>query len=155
MARVLIFFSFALASRILVAQEPRIPEGPPPPELVGRWMEKTPDHKGDFVGYYCDQSSFVFGYEGKSSKFKKDVTLSGNHIVTAPSGINASGMIVGWSVDFTANTQGFVLKGGTASFVSYPGAAQTQLEVHRRRLVAAGWRARWRLRTGRAGRGAA
>lgn len=85
------------------------------------------DPKGDFVGYYCDPSSFVLGYEGKSAKFKKDVTLSGNHIVTAPSGINASGMIVGWSVDFTANTQGFVLKGGTASFVSYPGAAQTQL----------------------------
>jgi hypothetical protein len=85
------------------------------------------DSKGDFVGYYCDQTSFVVGYQGSKGKFKKAVTISGNHLVVAPSGINSSGTIDGWSVDFAGNTQGFILKGGTTSFVSYPGAALTQL----------------------------
>lgn len=85
------------------------------------------DSKGDFVGYYCDVTGFVFGYQGKAGKYKKAVTISGTQLVTAPSGINASGLIVGWSADITGAVKGFVLKGGTTSFVTYPKATDTQL----------------------------
>src|SRR5215213_7641935 len=47
-------FSVALAWALLgaaAAQEPRIPEGSPPSELIGRWLEKTATRSGDLVGY--------------------------------------------------------------------------------------------------------
>ena len=49
-------FSLALGALLaaaisLRAQEPTIPEGPPPDELVGRWLEKTATRKGDLTGY--------------------------------------------------------------------------------------------------------
>jgi hypothetical protein len=83
--------------------------------------------KGDFVGYTCDKTGFVNGYKGKAGKFTGNVTISGFQLVTAPSGIDSSGMIVGWSVDTGGVAKGFILKGSTTSFVSYPKAQQTQL----------------------------
>jgi hypothetical protein len=54
---------FLFASAFAFAQEPKIPENGPPPELVGRWLEKTPRQSGDLVGYnvYCfgRQSEFL------------------------------------------------------------------------------------------------
>lgn len=85
------------------------------------------DAKGDFVGYTCDQTHLVVGYQGKSAKYKKDVKISGTQLIVAPSGINASGMIDGWSVDTSGATKGFILKGGTTNFVIYPHAKTTQL----------------------------
>ncbi|MGZ4983264.1 MAG: hypothetical protein ACXV9Q_04135 [Chthoniobacterales bacterium] len=56
-------FIFFAAARLAFSQEARIPEQPPPPELVGRWLEKTPRQSGDLVGYnvYCfgRQSEFL------------------------------------------------------------------------------------------------
>lgn len=85
------------------------------------------DAAGDFVGYTCDQTQIVVGYQGKSGKYKNDVKISGTQFAVAPSGINASGMIDGWSVDIGGVAKGFILKGGTTSFVTYPHATQTQL----------------------------
>jgi hypothetical protein len=44
-----------VAGASVFAQEPKPPETAPPPELVGRWLEKTSLRKGDLVGYnvYC------------------------------------------------------------------------------------------------------
>jgi hypothetical protein len=57
-------FLVLLASAVVAhAQDAKVPEGPPPPELVGRWLEKTVSRKGDLVGYtlYCfsRKSDFV------------------------------------------------------------------------------------------------
>ena len=83
--------------------------------------------KGDFVGYTCDQTGFIVGYKGKAGKFTDDVTITGFQLAVAPSGIDSSGTIVGWSVDSGGVAKGFILKGGTTSFVTYPQAQQTQL----------------------------
>lgn len=83
--------------------------------------------KGDFVGYTCDQSGLVTGYKGKAGKFTGNVTISGFQLAVAPSAIDSSGMIAGWSVDTGGVAKGFILKGGTTSFVTYPQAQQTQL----------------------------
>lgn len=85
------------------------------------------DAAGDFVGYTCDQTHLVVGYQGKAGKYKNDVKISGTQFAVAPSGINASGVIDGWSVDISGVAKGFILKGGTTSFVTYPHATQTQL----------------------------
>jgi hypothetical protein len=85
------------------------------------------DTKGDFVGYTCNQTGVVVGFKGKAGKYTGDVTISGFQLITAPSGINNSGIIVGWSVDTGGVAKGFILKGGTTSFVTYPKAMQTQL----------------------------
>jgi hypothetical protein len=42
---------FALPVRPAAAQQPKVPDGPPPHELVGRWAEKTSDRKGNHVRY--------------------------------------------------------------------------------------------------------
>lgn len=39
------------AARVAIAQEAKVPEASPPPELVGRWIEKSSAHKGELVGY--------------------------------------------------------------------------------------------------------
>jgi hypothetical protein len=83
--------------------------------------------KGDFVGYTCDQTGVISGYKGNAGKFTGKVTISGFQLATAPSAINDSGMIVGWSVDIGALAKGFILKGSTTSFVTYPKAKETQL----------------------------
>jgi hypothetical protein len=83
--------------------------------------------KGEFVGYYCDDTGFVLGYKGKAGKYQSAVTISGTQLATAPSAINAAETIAGWSVDFSGASKGFILKGGVTSFVSYPSATQTQL----------------------------
>jgi hypothetical protein len=85
------------------------------------------DTKGDFVGYTCDKTGLITGYKGKAGKFTGNVTISGFQLATAPSGINDSGMIVGWSVDTGGLAKGFILKGSTTSFVTYPKAKETQL----------------------------
>jgi hypothetical protein len=83
--------------------------------------------KGAFVGYMCDKTGLVTGYKGKSGKYVSDVTISGFQLAVAPSGINDSDLIVGWSVDTGGKAKGFILKGSTTSFVTYPQADQTQL----------------------------
>jgi hypothetical protein len=83
--------------------------------------------KGEFVGYTCDKTGIITGYKGKAGKYTGDVTISGFQLATAPSGINDSDVIVGWSVDTGGVAKGFILKGSTTSFVTYPGAQQTQL----------------------------
>jgi len=83
--------------------------------------------KGAFVGYMCDQTGLVTGYKGKVGKYTGDVTISGFQLAVAPSGINDSDLIVGWSVDTGGKAKGFILKGSTTSFVTYPQADQTQL----------------------------
>ena len=70
----LFFLCLALAAPALVAQEPKIPEGPPPPELVGRWLEKTSDRKGDFAGYniyfFSRKSEFLVVTRVRNEKTK-------------------------------------------------------------------------------------
>jgi hypothetical protein len=83
--------------------------------------------KGDFVGYTCDQTGVITGYKGNAGKFTGNVTISGFQLATAPSAIDDSGMIVGWSVDTGGVAKGFILKGSTTSFVTYPKAKSTQL----------------------------
>jgi hypothetical protein len=83
--------------------------------------------KGDFVGYTCDKTGLIGGYKGKAGKFTGNVTISGFQLATAPSAIDDSGMIVGWSVDTGGLAKGFILKGSTTSFVTYPSAKETQL----------------------------
>jgi hypothetical protein len=83
--------------------------------------------KGEFVGYTCDQTGVITGYVGKAGKYTGDVKISGFQLAVAPSGINDSDTIVGWSVDTGGVAKGFILKGSTTSFVTYPNAQQTQL----------------------------
>lgn len=49
--RPLVILSAFLAAALSQAQEPKIPETAPPAELVGRWLEKTSEQKGEFAGY--------------------------------------------------------------------------------------------------------
>jgi hypothetical protein len=48
-------------------------------------------------------------------------------LATVPTGVNAHGDIVGYYVDSTGNTDGFLLSGGSYTTIMYPGAASTQL----------------------------
>lgn len=74
-------FGFCLLGLALsgyVAEEPKVPEGPPPSELVGRWLQKTADRKGDLVGYnvytFSRKSEFHVGTMVRNEKTKRWVS---------------------------------------------------------------------------------
>lgn len=81
---------------------------------------------GDFVGFYCVGTTLL-GFRGAGEKYVEDVAISGTHLLTVPAGINSLGTVDGFSVDIDGVWRGFVLKDGTTTVVTYPGATRTQL----------------------------
>jgi len=106
-------FFFTLVAPSISAQEPKIPEGPPPPELVGRWLEKTSDRKGDFVGYnfylFSRKSEFLVLSRVRNEKTKTWVnpkklypkdrpSLPGYFEVRPPDGLNFNVVVMALAV---------------------------------------------------------
>jgi hypothetical protein len=95
------------------------------------------DAGGDFVGSYCDGSG-SHPFVGKKAKYKKAITLSGAHILVFPSGIDSAGDIDGSVQDPDSKIRGFLLKDGTTTEVTFPGADQTQFSGLNDKGVASG-----------------
>jgi hypothetical protein len=85
----------------------------------------------EFAASYVNQSLTVVGYLGENGQYKKAVKLSGiNNTGVGPRGVNSRGDIVGWYYDASGVQHGFLLSGGTATKIDYPGknVASTLLE---------------------------
>jgi hypothetical protein len=108
-------------------------------------LDGTPggfNQSGEFVGNYCDESGKTFGYYGRNGRFKKDLTIPGDHLSVAPTGINKFGQVVGYVADGTqgnAVEHGFFLDNGTTNQVDYPGVMSTLLSGINDHGMAAGY----------------
>jgi hypothetical protein len=111
--RVIGFCLLAFALSGFVTDEPKIPEGPPPPELIGRWLEKTSDRKGDLVGYniyvFSRKSEFFVASMARNEKTKRWVNsnnlypkdrprLSGYFEVKTPGSLTFDIVVLGMAV---------------------------------------------------------
>lgn len=83
--------------------------------------------KGVFVGFYCDDGNKLVAFRGKKAKYVEDVVLSGSHLMTAATGINAAGTIVGITIETDGHARGFVLQDGTTTIVADPLGTDTQI----------------------------
>ena len=89
------------------------------------------NRKNKFVGDHCGSggATDVHAYEGKSGSYLFDLTVSiSTQGRTHARGINNSGVIVGYFYGSDGNNHGFLLSGGVATQVDYPGASSTYLE---------------------------
>lgn len=99
-----------------------------------------------YVGQYWvidEESQTLFGFVGKGTKYKSDITLPFNTLRTEPRGINKANEMVGFYRDLdTHNAPGFIIRHGVVSAVQYPDANAffTFLEsINDKSSIVGGW----------------
>lgn len=83
--------------------------------------------RGIFAGNY-EPSGTNIGYLGKKAKYSSQISLSIANSGLAGRAINNAGDVGGWYLDSSSVEHGFVIIGGTATGLDYPGAAYTVVE---------------------------
>jgi len=85
--------------------------------------------RNEFAGSYANASLGVVAYLGQNEKFKKSVTLKNiSNTAVGARGIDDAGDVVGWYYDTRGVQNGFLLSGGRAFTIAFPGANYTVLE---------------------------